>query len=370
MSTDLELIHRLVLEELAGVISDEDLAYLKKTIREDPEAFNVWLETRNLLDTPDVKEFLAKPRPVDLILDKIQRRKGPGSWVFSLSIAVIFIAGLWFFHYFSTLSNKIPAAAAPLVSSKNVRIDLPGNGTIDLSQNKGTVKVNSVTLQSSGGTLSYKAENITARLATLTVPSGKDYKINLNDGTVIWLNSATTLRFPLNFTDGTREIYLKGEAYLEVAKSIKPFIVHLTGSTVKVLGTAFNINTYDSSTIKVALVSGSVKVETETDALQVYPGQELSLQEQKKMQVQPFDTATLLSWRQGLYIFNNMSVEEIVKVIPRWFGMEVVFDNVMRKKARFTGVINRNLPVENSLDILKATNEFDFYISGNTIHIK
>jgi len=370
MSTDLELIHRLVLEELAGVISDEDLAYLKKTIREDPEAFNVWLETRNLLDTPDVKEFLAKPRPVDLILEKIQRRKGPGSWVFSLSIAVTFIAGLWFFHYFYPPSQKVPAAAIPVVSSKSVRIDLPGNGTIDLSQNKGTVKVNSVTLQSSGGALSYKADNITARLATLTVPSGKDYKINLNDGTVVWLNSATTLRFPLNFTDGMREIYLKGEAYLEVAKSSNPFIVHLPNGTVKVLGTSFNVNTYDSSTIKVALVSGSVKVETETDALQLYPGQELSLQEQKKMQVQPFDTATLLSWRQGLYIFNNMSVEEIVKVIPRWFGKEVVFDNVARKKARFTGVINRNLPVENSLDILKATNEFDFEIVGNLVHIK
>lgn len=368
MKTDLELIHRLVLEELAGVISDKDLAYLKKTIREDPEAFNVWMETRSILDTPDVKAFLEQPRPVDAIFNATIKPKRNGYWGFSLSMAATLIIAIFYFQYFHPTTKKNQNVQS--FNSKNIRLDLPDNGTIDLSEHQGAVSLNTVKLNNDNKSLTFEANATTARLAMLSIPRGKDYKITLPDGTTIWLNSATTLRFPLSFTENTREIYLNGEAYLEVAKSTHPFIVHLPDASIQVLGTAFNINSYNPNKVSVALVSGAVKMGMLNDSIQLTPGHQIIYQPGTGMVVSTFDESALLSWRQGLYVFNNTPLFEILQVLPRWFGKELIMDNPSRKNAHFTGVINRNQPVEYSLDLLKATNDMDYYIAGDTIHIK
>lgn len=368
MKTDLELIHRLVLEELAGVISDKDLAYLKKTIREDPEAFNVWMETRSILDTPDVKAFLEQPRSVDAIFNATIKPRRNGHWGFSLSVAAVLIIAFIFFQYFHPTTQK--NQDAPTFNAKNIRLDLPNNGTIDLSEQQGDVSLHAVKLNNTNKSLTFEANAATARLAQLTIPSGKDYKITLPDGTTIWLNSATTLRFPLSFLGNTREVFLNGEAYLEVAKSTKPFIVHLPDASIQVLGTAFNVNSYNPNKISVSLVNGSVKIGMVNDSIQLTPGHQIIYQPSTGMVVSSFDESTLLSWRKGLYMFNNTPLFEILQVLPRWFGKELIIDNPNRKNTHFTGVINRNQPVEYSLDLLKATNDMDYYIVGDTIHIK
>ncbi|WPQ63373.1 DUF4974 domain-containing protein [Chitinophaga sancti] len=373
MNIDNDLIHRLVLEELAGVISDEDQAYLKKTIRENPEAFNIWMETRSILDTPDVKAFLESPRPVeDIFHASLKKRNGFGHWGFSLSMAAILIAGFCIFrlYYPPKAAVQIAIAKTELVNNKNIKLDLPGEGTVDLSQQQGNVKLNAISLNNTQNSLTYDAgKNNSYKLATLTIPVGKDYKITLGDGSNVWLNSTTKMQFPLNFTDHSRDIYIDGEAYIEVAKDTKPFVVHLPGSTVQVLGTAFNVNSYDKGNIQVALVSGSVKVNANNDTVQLKPGDELTLKF-SALNITPFDEQNLLSWRQGIYFFNNSPVSQIIKVLTRWFSNEIVIDNPDRNNIRFTGMINRNEPIDNSLDLLKSTNEFDYYKKGDTIHIK
>lgn len=367
MKTDLELIHRLVLEELAGVISDEDLAYLKKTIREDPEAFRVWEETRSILDTPDVKAFLEKPRPIDVIFNATIRPKRNGFWGFSLSLVAVLVVSLCIYFFYPNPKND--PIAKPF-NVKNIRLDLPGSDPVDLSEQQGNVKVNNFSVTNANKSLSVKADYASARLATLTVPPGKDYKMTLEDGTVIWLNSATTLRFPITFLDGTRDIYLNGEAYLEVAKNTKPFIVHLQDASIKVLGTSFNVNTYNPNKIQVALVNGAIRMDMPNDSVQLTPGHQLTVLPGKAAEISTFDEETLLSWRRGEHIFHNTPLSEIMEVIPRWFGKTVVMDNSSKKSNRFTGIINRNKPVEESLELLKATNGLDYSIYGDTIHIK
>jgi ferric-dicitrate binding protein FerR (iron transport regulator) len=367
MKTDLELIHRLVLEELAGVISDEDLAYLKKTIREDPEAFRVWEETRAVLDTPDVKAFLEKPRPIDAIFNATIKPKRNGFWGFSLSLVAVLVVSLCIYFFYPNPKN---APIAKPFNVKNIRLDLPSNDPVDLSEQQGDVKLNSFSVKNSNKSLSVKADYASARMATLTVPPGKDYKLTLDDGTVIWVNAATTLRFPTNFLDNTRDIYLNGEAYLEVAKNTKPFIVHLQDANIKVLGTSFNVNTYNPNKIQVALVNGAIRMEMPNDSVQLTPGKELTVLPGKLPEISTFDQETLLSWRQGLHFFHNTALAEIMEVLPRWFGKVVVMDNPTKKNARFTGVINRNKPVEESLELLKATNGLDYYVTGDTIHVK
>ncbi|SFW90537.1 FecR family protein [Chitinophaga sancti] len=367
MKTDLELIHRLVLEELAGVISDEDLAYLKKTIREDPEAFRVWEETRSILDTPDVKAFLEKPRPIDAIFNATIRPKRNGFWGFSLSLVAVLVVSLCVYFFYPNPQNE--PIAKPF-NVKNIRLDLPGSETVDLSEQQGDVKVNSFSLKNDNKSLSVKADYASARLATLTIPEGKDYKLTLDDGTIIWLNSATTLRFPITFLDATREIYLNGEAYLEVAKNTKPFIVHLQDASIKVLGTSFNVNTYNPNKIQVALVNGAIRMEMLNDSVQLIPGQLMTVLPGKAAEICTFDEETLLSWRKGVYLFHDTYLSEITQVLPRWFGKTVIMDYPARKNVRFTGVINRNKPLEESLELLKATNGLDYYIKKDTIHIK
>ena len=367
MSIDKDLIHRLTLEELAQVISDEDLKYLKTIMRESPEAFNIWMETRSVLDTPDVQEFLARQRPVENIFLKSTSYSRTHFWTFSLSLAALLIVSLGL--YFVLRPTPSIPQAADLVNTKHVHLQLQSGEHIDLSQQQGPVKTGDVTLNNTNKALSYTAGH-TSQIATLHVPSGKDYRINLSDGTEVWLNSATTLQFPLTFTGKNREITLKGEAYLKVAKSDKPFLVHLPNSTIQVLGTEFNVNTYDTASIQVALVSGAVKMKAADQSKLLQPGDELTYTTTHGMQVNAFDADVLLSWRQGLYIFKNTSLADIMKVFPRWFGKEVIINNPIRRNKYFTGVINRNKPVSFSLDLLKDVGGFEYVIAGDTIYIK
>lgn len=364
MSIDKDLIHRLTLEELAEVISDEDLVYLKTTIREHPEAFNIWMETRSVLDTPDVKEFLSQPRPVENIFLAPHRRRGPGFWAFALSVAALFVVSLGIYLLLQPENLKAPTAT--VINKQNIQLQLSGGQHIDLSQKQGTLQSGDVNLNNTNKSLTYTSA--TPQTATLTIPAGKDYQITLSDGTTVWLNSATTLEFPTTFTGKNREITLNGEAYLTVAKNTKPFIVHLPTSTVEVLGTEFNINTYDKT--QVALVNGSVQMKANGQAKLLTPGKEITYTPADGMQVTSFDADLLLSWRKGLYIFNNTPLGDVIKVFPRWFGKEVLIDSPMQKNARFTGVIDRNQPIGFSLDLLKIVGDFDYAEEGGIIHIK
>lgn len=369
MNTDYELIHRLALEELADVISDEDLVYLKKTIREDPEAFNVWFETRNILNEPDVKEFLERSRPVEMIFQAtLKDKKRPGFWKFYLlSLAAVILIGLCLFHFYYHPLPRLPVTKT-LIDSNGVRLQLPNQENINLSIGHGSFKTSNVTLQNNGDSMTYTTNSTSIELAKITVPQGKDYKIKLTDGSLVWLNSTTSLQFPLTFPKEKREISINGEAFIEVAQSTKPFFVKLPNTTIQVLGTSFNVNTFDSNKVQVALVNGALKVLNETGDLILKPGQQVT-HTSFGMNVTTFDDS-ILSWRQGLYIFNNKPLSEILQIIPRWFGKEVVMDNPAKKQSRFTGVINRYESMEQSLNILKATNDFDYYVQGNVLHIK
>jgi transmembrane sensor len=347
MSINKELIHHLALEELAGVISDEDRAYLHRVIEEYPEAFEVWQETRQVLDTRDVREFLARPRPVENIF-RVPPPRQTNIWrLLSLSAAALVVVGLGAVYFFTPKS--------PAIDYKHINLQLTDGQRIDLS-----VKPNEVTKAFSS-----------PQEAILTVPAGKDYKIKLPDGTTVWLNAATTLLFPTAFTGNRREITINGEAYLEVAKDVKPFLVHLPEVTLQVLGTAFNVNTYDVTKVKVSLVSGAVRMVRGKDSLLLKPGNEITCTPDSGIQVSDFDATALLNWREGLYVFNDAPLSEIIQIFPRWFGQEVVIDDPSKKDLRFTGAINRSGSPLTPLDALKAvSNSIDYYKEGDVIHIK
>lgn len=256
----------------------------------------------------------------------------------------------------------------------NIELRLADGSVINLSQRQGSIQTDAAQLNNNNKTLSYSAGDkvIATAINTLTVPVGLDYKIRLADGTEVWMNSATELKFPLAFPGNTREVTINGEAYLKVAKDAqKPFIVHLPNSTVQVLGTEFNVNSYDPGTVKVALVEGSVNMTAPTGEIKLSPGREAIYREGQSLKQDAFDAKFVLGWQKGLFYFDEATLQEIAKVVPRWFGMEVIIDNPEIKGKKFVGVLDRNQPISAFQDDLKLISGIDSYVDkNNVLHFK
>lgn len=262
-----------------------------------------------------------------------------------------------------------------LVASQkpSVELQLADGSAINLSQRKGSIKTGTASLNNTNNTLTYTAGNNTRSTAinTLRVPTGLDYKILLADGTEVWMNSATELKFPLAFPGNTREITIDGEAFLKISKNAqKPFIVHLPHSTVQVLGTAFNVNTYDSAVETVSLVEGSVNLHTVVGDTRLEPGTQ-AVFSHGRVQEKTFNPKYVLGWREGLFYFDETTLPEISQAIERWFGMQVMIDNPAIRDKKFAGVLDRKQPISVFQNDLKLISGIDSYIDQNKVlHFK
>jgi transmembrane sensor len=283
----------------------------------------------------------------------------------AVAIGVIILGGIW-------ALTENPAKKEVFASDskdKRILLQLDNGKIIDLSANKGKIPTSSVVLDNSDETLSYsKSAGAATGMNKLTVPVGMDYKIVLADGSKVWLNAATRIEFPFSFNGKTREVKINGEAYLEIEKNpAKPFIVHLPHSRVNVLGTAFNINTYDSTVEKVSLVNGSIKMASSKNEVIVSPGNEAVLHANDRITERPFNMRHTLSWREGLFYFQKATLEEISRVLPRWYGIQVKIDNSKVLSRRFTGVIVKNDPIEIFMDDIKGMSGIDGYIDKDGV---
>jgi ferric-dicitrate binding protein FerR (iron transport regulator) len=368
---DLEEIQQLIIEEIAGTLTPEQQACLKQIITEDKAAFALWQDMHQVLHSGKVEQAKAgldMERPGEIIAAH-QRRKKKTYILRTAGVAAATLAAAAICWQLFLKPVKQPDAAL-LADNKHISLHLSNGRTIDLSTAGQQVQVDNMTLNNSNKKLSYTAATASPQLITLRIPAGKDYNIVLSDGTEIMLNSATTLQFPSAFTGSTREVTIQGEAFLKVAKQAdKPFLVHLPGNTVRVLGTDFNVNSYDPTQVKVALVKGSVKVVSPRDSITLKPGYQAA-SSSAALEMDRFDEEEVLSWQQGIYNFYNTPFSEAASVISRWYGIDFVIDDPALSNRRFTGVIDRNKPVQVFLNNMKATNGLHYHISGETIHIK
>lgn len=209
---------------------------------------------------------------------------------------------------------------------------------------------------------------------TLSVPPGGEYKLILSDGSAVWLNSDTRIRFPLAFSGNKRTVFLEGEAYFEVAHHpSQPFIVSVKDMEVEVLGTKFNVKAYsDDSTVYTTLAEGRVKtiIPRSNTNLLLTPNQQCIFNKSNgKMQKREVDAYTFTGWTQGKFIFENETLEEIMKQLSRWYGIEVLYQNPQIKNYRFTGYVDRFDQISTLLDMLEKTYNITFYIQGKTIVI-
>ena len=318
-------------------------------------------ETQNYINT---SEFTATPdwsKPNGIS----NNRKSNIRKILAIATAACIIGAVGVF-YFPTLRS-----GSKTISDK---ITLQtGTGDVIALTGDQTIRTDGALLKGQGSTLNFTSteEKSNTAINILMVPSGLDYQIRLDDGTMVWLNSETKMEFPFKFGK-RREITITGEAYLEVAPDAScPFIVHLPGDKeVNVLGTSFNVNAYEEQHSKVALVSGSVSFKAGADAVLLQPGM-LATTLNENISVAPFDKNFELSWREGVFYIKSQRMEDVAKVLSRWYGKKVVIDNAALADKIFTGKVNRKDPITIFLDNAKELLDFQYeFDNSNVLHLK
>lgn len=233
-----------------------------------------------------------------------------------------------------------------------------------------------VMLNNAGNTLQVKLlqkqTDTSESFQTLVIPRGGEYKLILSDGSTIWLNSETRLRFPSSFSGEKRRVYLEGEAYFEVShNSSRPFIVSVKEMEVEVLGTKFNIKAYEEDAIIYTTLSeGSVKATYSSTAksLLLQPNQQARYTKQNgHLEKQETDARLSTGWTEGRFVFENETLDEIMKQLGRWYNTEVVYQSPQIKKYRFTGDVDRFDNISTILQLIEKTYNITFTTNGNTI---
>lgn len=261
---------------------------------------------------------------------------------------------------------------ATLVLSDGREVELSKNTDQALSEDAGTsiVSKNEELLSYQQKETANKSKQVFNKLI---VPRGAEYKLALADGTVIMINSASVIRFPVNINDGDhREVYLEaGEAYFKVAKNpSKPFVVHANGMEVQVLGTEFNVNTYTANT-RTTLVEGKVAAKTANNQqLILNPNQQAVFnKENSSLSKANVDVTPYVAWANGKIVFEEASLAEVMQTLGLWYDYDVEFEAEKMKKIRFSAEIERYKDIKTVLNIMEQTGGVKFRIKNRRIYV-
>jgi len=293
-------------------------------------------------------------------------------WKWAAAAAVLLLAGIYFWNQQKPLIKQ--TAVAELVNDvkpgTNKAILTLGDGstvTLDSTGNK----VIGQGIHQTGGQLEY-GDQAAVSFNTLTTPKGGQFQITLADGTKIWLNAASSLRYPTAFVGGTRKVEVTGEAYFEVAKNAAmPFVVQINPQTaVEVLGTSFNINAYtNEASIKTTLLEGAIGIRSHEQFRLLSPGQQAQVNSQGEISlVEKADLDEALAWKHDIFYFRNADLQTVMRQLERWYDVEISYSGKIPAR-RFQGEIQRNLNLSDVLEGLKNT-EINFSIEGRKIIVQ
>lgn len=243
------------------------------------------------------------------------------------------------------------AKKGQLANDKGVQINKKANGQITYTRN---------------GT---SAEQQASAFNTVITPRGGQYQLVLSDGTKVWLNSASSLKYPVTFTGNSREIELSGEAYFEVAHNQhKPFRVISNGQVVEVLGTHFNVNAYaDEPAAKTTLLEGSVKVQSNGISKTIKPNEQVMLKD-GAMSIAKVDVNEAVAWKNGFFYFKDDDIKSVMRQLARWYNVDIKYEGEIPQR-EFSGEISKNIDASKLLAIL-SFEKITYHIENKTIIIK
>jgi len=306
--------------------------------------------------------------------------------------AVVFVCAALFWYGRQALEpqandvGKDVAASAIVPGGNKASLTLADGQVVNLSETQnGIVLGEELTYVDGSGVLepgfSYRLSDISRQptgigdqgstgspLMSLTTPRGGTYQVTLADGTKVWLNSASILRYPTNFNGSRREVELEGEAFFEVAPKKRPFLVKTRDQVVEVLGTQFNVTGYsDEAEVRTTLVEGSVRIinSTANAASQLSPGKQ-SLVRGRRTEIIDVETEPYIAWKNGYFAFPDEHISRVMNTIARWYDIEVEYQGDMTHKY-FGGTLSRFEDFETLLQTIELTGSVRFKVEGRRV---
>lgn len=264
------------------------------------------------------------------------------------------------------ITDAIPGtnkATLTLSDGSKVTLDSTGNQVI---------RQGATAILQQGGQLKYDAQRTTTAVQynILSTPRGGQFQITLPDGTKVWLNAASTLRYPTAFAGPERLVEVNGEAYFEVAGNAnQPFRVKMKDAEVQVLGTSFNVNAYaEEPIIQTTLLEGSIKLSANNNQVLLKPGQQAILGTNKEFHINEVNPGDAIAWKNGYFLFKNEGIESVMRTIARWYDVDVSYQGDVTKQ-RLGGTVSRYENLEDLLKTIELTKSLKFKIEGRRVTI-
>lgn len=315
----------------------------------------------------------------DILATSAVKKIGRRWWTYVAAAIIIAALGIGLYQYthqkpvqpaVATIPPKNDAlpggnkAILKLANGRNIVLDSAANGSLAVQGNANVVKL-------ANGRLAYQNRQNAQRepvYNTVSTPRGGQYNLTLSDGTQVWLNAASSITFPTDFTGDRREVTVTGEAYFEVAgNNTKPFHVLYDHTDIQVLGTHFNVNTYeDEAFARTTLLEGRVRVVSGGQQILLLPGQQAAQaadgQLSKNTKV---DLEQVMAWKNGLFNFDGADLQQVLRQLGRWYDVDVVYEGNVPER-RFGGEIPRDLNLSQVLKVLQKV-EVKFRIDGKKL---
>jgi ferric-dicitrate binding protein FerR (iron transport regulator) len=297
------------------------------------------------------------------------------------AVLVFAITGWWLYR---VVNHKPATDKQPLASAQEVIVPGGNKAILTLANGKkisltdaGKGNIASETgiriAKTADGQMAYQVTDVPASAVnnvynTIETPVGGQYQVLLPDGTKVWLNARSALRFPVHFSETERRVEISGEVYLEVAPDkAKPFRVVSPGQVVEVLGTHFNVNTYDNeSAIKTTLLEGAVKVAANGAQTVLKPGQQASLAAGTLSTLDDVNTDDVVAWKNNKIQFTDLDIHSVMRMLERWYNIEVVYAGGPINTT-FGGSVSRSKNIDVILKLLETTGDIHFKIEGRRV---
>jgi transmembrane sensor len=368
-----EVFRTLLSKYLEGTASPTEELFVEKWYNSIPDAADL---------SPDEAAIIGAR-----IYTRVKQRIAPAPRIFFLqtllkvaAILVLIVGGIIFYYNHSTPVKEKAAVLIKPGSEKAVLqladgtlISLDSAATGSLATDGGTQIV-----KLADGTLSYQeldeTDNIPVTYNEMRIPAGGYYKLRLPDGSLVWLNAVSAIRYPTRFTDKERKVFINGEAYFEVAPDKqKPFIVEVPGKQqITVLGTHFNVSAYeDEQDIKTTLLEGAVQVNAPTinKPMLLKPGQQAILHSDGGIETrESVDVEQAVAWKNGYFQFERTEISTIIRQLSRWYEVDIVVAPGLNGQT-FSGKIPRKENIYKLLDIFEQTNIIRYTTEGKQIKI-
>lgn len=373
--------------------------------QEEERIFNSWLEAdmrhriyfEKALKSWQGTETEAPPLDLDKLIERFDRfaeqtnpkvrkimpKRNKVLWQYMsyaatiLLPACLIISILLYSNKDKQIAVQTPATQQIITPGESrARIILDNGSQVALSGKSDSLLYdeNGVLIRQQNGTIAYtaKAETQEEKFNTLEVPRGGEYNIQLSDGTQIWVNSGSSLKYPVQFVGNERIVELEGEAYFEVAKDkARPFLVKTNRQTVKVYGTSFNIEAYPENNYQyTTLARGSVGVYHDNREYKLIPGQQAQVStDNATVKVMAVNVESICAWHLGKLSMENEPLEKILTRLSRWYDVDFTYTDSSLKSLHFTGDLERYSDFSDILKLIQLTTSVDFIIEGRKVKV-